>query len=63
MESDKTKKRRVIAPNFHKYPELALQLLEDEKKAREAMRKRAELGIKTEIPEDIDKIIKEAEVA
>jgi len=27
------------------------------------MRKRAELGIKTEIPEDIDKIIKEAEVA
>jgi len=63
MENNKTKKRKVIAPNYHKYPSLALQLLEDEKKAREKMRKRAELGIKTEIPKDIEKILKEAELA
>jgi len=63
MESNKAKKRRVIAPNFHKYPKLALQLLEDEKKAREAMRKKDELGIEIEIPKDIEEIIKEAEVA
>ena len=63
MENNKTKKRKVIAPNYHKYPKLALQLLEDEKKAREKMRKRAELGIKTEIPKDIEKILKEAELA
>ena len=30
MESNKTKKRKVIVPNFHKYPELALQLIDDE---------------------------------
>ena len=63
MESNKAKKRRVIAPNFHKYPKLALQLLEDEKKARDAMRKKDELGIEIEIPKDIEEIIKEAEVA
>ena len=50
MESNKAK-RRVIAPNFHKYPELARQLVADEKKARETIRKRAELSIK----KDIDK--------
>ena len=63
MESNKAKKRRVIAPNFHKHPKLALQLLEDEKKAREAMRKKDKLDIEIEIPKDIDEIIKEAEVA
>ena len=63
MEGYKIKKRKVIAPDFHKYPELALQLLEDEKKARERMRRRAELGIKTIIPKEIDDVIKEAELA
>jgi len=62
MEGYKIEKD-VIIHDFSKDKERALRILEDEKKAREAMRKRAELGIKTEIPEDIDKIIKEAEVA
>jgi len=62
MENNKTKKR-VIAPNFHKFPDLSLQLLEDEKRAREAIRKREKLGIKTIIPKDIEKAIKEAELA
>ncbi len=63
MENNKIKKRRVIAPNFHKYPELARQLVADEKKARETIRKRAKLGIKTKIPKDIDEAIREVEVA
>ncbi len=63
MESDKIKKRRVIAIDFSKDKERALRILEDEKKAREKMRKRAKLGIKVEIPKDIDKLIKEAEEA
>ncbi len=63
MESNKIKKRKVIAPNFHKYPDLALQLLEDEKKAREKMRKLHEKGIEIKIPKEIDEAIKEAELA
>ena len=62
MENNKTKKRKVIAPNFHKYPKLALQLLEDEKKAREAMRRKTHLKIQSKILDEI-KIINEVEVA
>jgi 2-oxo-4-hydroxy-4-carboxy--5-ureidoimidazoline (OHCU) decarboxylase len=57
MENNKTKKRRVIAPNFGKYPDLAFKLLEDEKKTRESIRKRDKLGIKTKIPKDIDEFL------
>ena len=41
MENNKTK-RKVIAPNFGKHPELALKLLADEKSARDTMRKKHE---------------------
>ena len=66
MEGYKIKEKngiRVIIHDFSADKERALRILEDEKKAREKMRKRAKLGIKVEIPKDIDKLIKEAEVA
>lgn len=63
MESNKAKKRRVTVIDFSKDKKRALRILEDEKKAREAMRKKDELGIEIEIPKDIEEIIKEAEVA
>lgn len=62
MESDKNE-RKIHVVDFSKYPKLAIELLESEKKAREIIRKRAELGIKTKIPKDIDEAIREAEVA
>ncbi len=62
MEGYKIEKD-VIIHDFSKDKERALRILEDEKKVREKMRKRAELGIKVEIPKDIDKLIKEAEEA
>ena len=63
MESDKTQERKVIAPDFGKHPKLALQLLEDEKRMRKKIRKRAEKGIKVVIPKEIDDAIKEVEEA
>ena len=62
MEGYKIEKD-VIIHDFSKDKERALRILEDEKKVREKMRKRAELGIKVEIPKDIDKLTKEAEEA
>ena len=62
MENYKTKKRRKIVHDFGKYPDLALQLLEDEKKAREKMRKLHEKGIEIKIPKEIDEAIKEVEL-
>ena len=55
MENNKNSTRRKIAPNFGRDKKRALKILEDEK--------RAKLGIKTEIPEDIEAVIFEAEVA
>ena len=49
MESNKAKKRRVTVIDFSKDKKRALRILEDEKKAREAMRKK-------------DGLIKEVEV-
>ena len=63
MEGNKAKERKVIAPDFGKHPELALQLLEDEKRMREKIRKRAAKGIKVVIPKEIDDAIKEVEEA
>jgi len=40
MENNKTKKRRVIAIDFSKDKKRALRILEDEKKAREAIRRK-----------------------
>ncbi len=65
MESDKNKKREKVVHAFWEYPELATQFLQDEKKARETIRKRAELGIKTNIPKDKntdEKAVRKAEV-
>ncbi len=63
MESDKNKKREKVIHDFSKYPELARQFLADEKKAREAIRKKEEFNIKTEIPKEIDEVLKEVEAA
>jgi len=58
MENDKTK-RKVIAPNFGKHPKLALKLLEDEKKAREAMRKKHEKSEEIILPKYVKDIMDE----
>ena len=62
MEGYKIEKD-VIIHDFSKDKERALRILADEKKAREAIRKRAELGIKTKIPKEIDEVLKEVEAA
>ena len=40
MENNQNENRKIIRHNFAKHPKLALKLLEDEKKAREAMREK-----------------------
>jgi len=62
MENYKTKKR-IIAIDFSKDKERALRILEDEKKAREKMRKLHEKGIEIKIPKEIDEVIREVELA
>ena len=58
MENNQNK-RSVIAPNFGKHPKLALQLLEDEKKAREAMRKKHENNEEVKLPKYVEDIMEE----
>lgn len=60
MEGDKTK---IIALDFSVDKKRALRIIEDEKKIREKIRKRAEKGIKVVIPKEIDDAIKEVEEA
>ena len=60
MEGDKTK---IIAIDFSVDKKRALRIIEDEKKIREKIRKRAEKGIKVVIPKEIDDAIKEVEEA
>lgn len=60
MEGDKTK---IIAIDFSVDKKRALRIIEDEKKMREKIRKRAEKGIKVVIPKEIDDAIKEVEEA
>ena len=40
MENNKIKTRKKITPNFGKDKKLAMQVLEDEQKAKEAFRKK-----------------------
>lgn len=60
MEGDKTK---IIAIDFSVDKKRALRIIEDEKRMREKIRKRAEKGIKVVIPKEIDDAIKEVEEA
>ena len=60
MEGDKTK---IIAIDFSVDKNRALRIIEDEKRIREKIRKRAERGIKVVIPKEIDDAIKEVEEA
>ena len=63
MESDKIKKRRMIAIDFSKNKESALRILEDEKKTKEKVRKMRESGIEIKIHDEIYKAVKEVETA
>lgn len=58
MENNKNK-RIVIAPDFGKHPKLALQLLADEKKARDEMRRREELNEEIKLPQYVKDIMDE----
>jgi len=58
MENNKIK-REVIAPNFGKYPELALKLLADEKKVREAIRKKHKDSEEVILPQYVQDIMDE----
>ena len=58
MENNKNK-RIVIKHNFGKHPKLALQLLADEKKARDEMRRREEQSIKVKLPQYVQEIMDE----
>ncbi len=58
MENNKTK-RKVIAPNFGKHPKLALKLLEDEKKAREAIRAKHKDSEEVVLPKYVQDIMDE----
>ena len=58
MENYKIKSK-IIAPNFGKHPKLALKLLEDEKKAREAMRKKYRDNEEIVLPKYVQDIMDE----
>jgi hypothetical protein len=58
MENNKNT-RRVIKHNFSEHPELALQFLKDEKKARDEMRRREEKGQEVELPQYVKDIMDE----
>ena len=62
MEGYKIAKDTIIH-DFSKDKKRALRILEDEKKTREALRKKANLKIQSKNLDNINEIIKKAEVA
>ena len=59
MENNQNENRKIIRHNFAKHPKLALKLLEDEKKAREAIRAKHKDSEEVVLPKYVQDIMNE----